>query len=322
MNILAFSGMGSSGKTAIIDFLYSNNLITGLFNNYPNESALVNTVNSLISFLHLYKDKKFTSEIIFYILSGGKELLIDLNRLEKANSFIIKDPLSNNLNLGRNINNLNSDFIFFEDFYSIFYSIFEVGSEYEYERVIELGLRFLNDISLSIWSQNKTIVLHNDPHHRSYYISHERKFLSKINNLIHIVTIRNPHDIVYERLNINKYFNENVNDIYKSLFKQYSALLVLLVLKFFNKKFFIISFEDTLSTKGLISFTNKFFNNNIDSINFSNKIFDLNKSLENVNIYKRLRLKKTFFGQVLFFFLYSPLKFIANLKNKFISIKY
>ena len=70
---ILLSGMGWSGSSAIIDILVQNNLVSGINNYYPNETAFFNT---FFSPFELIKNSRSFETIsmkkILCVLTGGK----------------------------------------------------------------------------------------------------------------------------------------------------------------------------------------------------------------------------------------------------------
>lgn len=285
MDIITISGLGSSGSSAIIDYLYDNTNITGFFMDYPSETSILNS-SFLGDFYNFFKENSDTKiniyDLVLY-LTGGQ-----IGQTKSQNSTLVLQFVSNNLDSNYNqhkldlINNLKKnehillrknkniinisdeiiDSIIARHFKELNYNLNQFLINYE--KLVKLLLLqckypviFNNDIDL--WVNNNLIEIECNKS---------------------LLVIRYPLD-QYLRSSL---FVVNKSKMYK-LFRfiiefNYKAIKIIISLK---KKLIIINFEDFLKSQELRESIIEYLQ--LDTKIKNTRLFNLNYSLQGIRSY-------------------------------------
>ena len=266
-NLIIISGLGYSGKSAVIDSLYFNDIVTGFANSRPKESSIFHTNSSALNFIR--SSEKINIEVLKHLISGGR----------------ILTKYQNSIDAGRNQKNNSFDgFLTAKSLEDIIEGNFKKESinKMEYYQLMDIIISRLASLS------GKLVCLENDP-----YIN-DLDYLRKTSlKPLYLVVIRNPLDIYFDvkvwsnsiSLKVKLFsFSMAYNKKILILFKE-----VILNYFFYKSKytFRVIRFENFVTYKDSLKNLLSILNYN-KSFVFKTKNWDFNNSKSNIGVHKEL----------------------------------
>lgn len=295
---IIISGLGWSGSSAIIDYLFDKGCVTGFMSKYPEETRIINR-RLLDRFLKKLPKRKTTEynkyDILALITKGNFGLKESLNQkkiestlddLFHSHKYVVKDSYFKKKS--DNFSEINFDI----DFLLNSIEKFLVTGDYSRENFKRTYIKSVeNMISHINISSGKSILFNNDVNlwKKSTYFN--------INNYSKFIVFRNPLDQFSEGINL-KYNYSGIKKIiimFKfALFFSVVSIKITLLKYIFKCELNIISFEDFLNDVSLREKIIKIID--CQSLNYYENRFKLEESLTNIsNPQKRLTfLQKTF----------------------------
>jgi len=292
--IIIVSGYGSSGSSALVDFLYDSGCVIGFGNNYPQETkvlhhGILNGLKDLfISGTHYFNASDFT-----YLISGGKFSFENAHNKSQLESIINQSLLNSKMQKKRSypnemilkekiINRVNKN-----EFFDLDEALINsITNQYlpkkfiSVEEIIDIYGKIIMDlIKVQIISENKIMLFNNDMH------TYKKNSLIVIENSLHISVYRNGVD-QYARKKYLDMIATNEHKINQSLISfiiEYNLTLLMTMLFYIRnfRLYYVISFESFLLKKDMREKIKNLIN---CSSKEQDKYFDLEYSLRNIKI--------------------------------------
>jgi len=286
INLISISGLGWTGSSVIIDFLYQNELVIGLNNDYPTEMILFDRKYSLFDFLVFMERNQIP------INSIDHNLLISVLSLGHLKFDKIDNELVSSFFKELELNKYPSilDYSLIPDIYetSIINALDKFKDSLYRNKKKFIEFLFFDLLEKCSNSFDKTICLNNDP-------SYKNLILSRSNLLFReYIIIRNPLDTIADRI---RYDNISFG-LRRISYTSLSAMLLtwqyfrILLLSMFSKKR-VLFFEELVLDDNVMFIIANYISHNssIDELNYSGTHYNKAFSAMNINIYKSILSK-------------------------------
>ena len=246
--IAHISGLGWSGSSALVDFLFDQSIITGIKSEYPSETSLFDGFGSLIDFYSKKGYVPLNRITLNSILSGG-----DVDSLI-SKEFIKSDEYNKYLSSSSKVNkNLGGIFFLSDEKILVASESLQHDSQSNKKKSIKLYFKFLYSLAeLTNLTTQKVVVFDNDPHIQSPVT----KMLPR--ESIKILIVRNPGDQISHMISeTNIDFSKPTQRLKKTLRASILLSLRLIYLSFksfrirFSEDTLIILFEDFVNSSEL-----------------------------------------------------------------------
>lgn len=325
-NNIIVVGFGSSGSSAIIDYLYDLGCFKGFGMDYPSETRILNQsfVNTLENLFSLKNDLILNKNDFLALMSGGRFGLIG-----NPNSNLIKSILIKNSKMNKRstkvINYINSikekEKIVLKDSKILLelnrhewdkhLKSFSNLKIYRPEEVKKSCINIISNMIRIMNEDKMKIIFNNDAHiwnSDSYYT---------LDSFLNLLVFRNPLDQYARKLNFTDFEEERIFKRIKSLLgfiKYYNISLIASLFKALKKSNLILVHYDQF-------ILNENYRNQLVKIVLGKtkpspkpeKIFNLDYSLTNIKLpRKKLRLEQV----ILIAFFCYPIYLIARVFSK------
>lgn len=285
MKGIIIAGLGWSGSSALVDYLFDKNFVVGYMSDYPEETRILN-----------YK----STEELYEIIQSIKEL--ELQKAEIFNHFTNKSFVYSNYNGKRKISRHNN--IRTHKHYKVketYKKLKEYSDDYnsiniDTDKVIQIiskklikiitnkldFIRIYNEILFEIItyrseSKSKIVLFNND------FRFWDRKSIANLNDFKKIIVYRNPLDQIGDSL-----YTKHEYPIFKRqiilakfmLFYPYVTIKISLMKIFFKKAIHIISFESFLKDIKIKKYVDSLVGCKTET--FISNRFDNEASLKNI----------------------------------------
>jgi len=285
LTVLHIMGIGWSGSSALLDYLFYEGLIVGVNGENPSETRLFNKSAFPLNFILQYQNEfDYIDDIcVASLITGG--------RINYSNS-VVKEFLHEWFQGARprgNQKNFHtlSDYEIFNTINNIFENPCRIRTKEFTKKYSELIKKLIN---LILSSSNKVMTFNQDP----TFTNVEKTILFEEST--QVVFFRDPKDIIAERLNLNHHNNRTLFfiSLIKHIHKSYHKMLSLII----ENKIIGVSFErfilDNEYRQNLISNLG-FIVNNDSNENVINRSFDMGDSKKNIGVYPNTLTKLEIF---------------------------
>lgn len=273
---LIIAGLGWSGSSAVIDFLFDQGIVRGFYIDYPDETTILHStvINILLDLHTKYGVNDYNAYDFAFLMSGGRY------GLDKARN---KEYFSDNI---INIIRKNKKILLEEQF---LVNVIKSEFQDEYIKFHEIKVKYIavvKKLCLDLETSNDKIILFNNDAH-----AYNNDSFFELNDYLKIIVYRNPLDQFTDRVILRKYKNYHLKRTRVLLafaIVNNVRLIKSFIFSIIDKNTMYFTFEQflddpTFSVK-IIKFISK--KQNLQETKVSKRRFDKERSKGNINIHK------------------------------------